>query len=127
MARLPITIYKKSVLATLVSFCTVFFYAFALVSLFAKQWIVLIICIIGGIAFTAWAEHINDKKIFKLWIKDLEKKGVREIVASSTEQAIALYNANPGKMTLNYIKNVNPQAARLIALRLEERKKASKK
>ena len=95
MARLPITIYKKSVLATLVSFCTVFFYVFALVSLF-----VLIICILGGIAFTAWGGHINDKKIFKLWIKDLEKKGVREIVSSSKEQAIALYNANPGKLTI---------------------------
>lgn len=124
MARLPITIYKKSALATLVSFCTVFFYAFALVALFSMQWVVLIICILGGIGTTAWAESINDKKIFKLWIKDLEAKGIRDIVVSSTEQAIALYNANPSKLTLKYIEKNNPYAGSIITLRIAERKKA---
>lgn len=124
MARLPITIYKKSALATLVSFCTVFFYAFALVALFSMQWVVLIICILGGIGTTAWAESINDKKIFKLWIKDLEQKGLRDIVVSSTEQAIALYNANPSKLTLKYIEKNNPYAGSIITLRIAERKKA---
>lgn len=99
-----------------------FFYAFALVSLFAKQWVVLIICIIGGIAFTAWAEHINDKKIFNLWIKDLEKKGLREAVAESAEQAVALYNANPCKRTLKYIEKVNPQAGSFISEQIEVQK-----
>lgn len=126
MARIPITIYKKSALATLVSFCTVFFYAFALVSLFSMQWVALIICILCGIGTTAWAEHINSKKIFKLWIRDLEQKGLRDVVISSTEQAIALYNANPSKMTLKYIEKLNPQASSYIVLKLAEQKKANR-
>lgn len=126
MARIPITIYKKSLLATLVSFCTVFFYAFALVSLLSMQWVPLVICILCGIGTTAWAESINDKKIFKLWIKDLEQKGLRDIVASSTEQAIALYNANPSKLTLKYIEKINPYAGSIITLRLADKKKSNK-
>lgn len=86
------------------------------------QWVSLIVCVLCGIGTTALTDHINDRNIFKLWIRDLEKKGIRDVVASSTEQAIALYNANPTKQTLSYIEKLNPQASSFIVLTLAERK-----
>lgn len=119
MARVPIKIYPKSLLATLASLLGSVFFMMAIVLALKMEWIGAIVCVLGLIGMNLWAEKINERKIekktFKLWVKELEKQGYDQMIAQSVEYAVSAYNAYPCKRTLKYIAQRNPYAARYIA------------
>lgn len=54
---------------------------------------------------------ISENKAFKKWKKQLEAQGIDQRVRGSLQDAVTVYNANPGKKTLSYIQTLNPVAA----------------
>lgn len=81
----------------------------------------LILCYGAGLIFIAigygWkklAKVIANNKNHRLWMKSLRKEGVLDQIPNNTELAIKLYEANPSKKTLKFIRKVNPQAAMII-------------
>ncbi len=108
-----VRIYKHSILATFLSmFGTGFSLGgiFILFNLEAGGIVILII----GICFMWWAESVNDKKTFTLWRKRLEENHIDQLITTSIADSVQVYNANPGKRTLEYIQGLNPQAAAYI-------------
>lgn len=73
------------------------------------------IILIGiGFGMQKLADVLNDKKTFKLWMKSLRDNGVLAQVPNNTELGVKLYEANPSKKTLKYLKKANPQAVLII-------------
>ena len=69
MARVPIKIYPKSLLATLVSLLGSGFFMMAIVLALKMEWIGAIVCVLGLIGMNLWAEKINERKIEKKTFK----------------------------------------------------------
>ena len=82
--------------------------------------------IIIGALLMLWASKINDNKAFKRWLKGAKEKNVDQIVSSSVNSAIEVYNIMPGKPMLNYIRTLNPQAAEIIEANSAAKKAKSK-
>ena len=119
MARVPITIYKKSFLASLVSIVGSIMMILGICLLF-EELVAGIICAVIGVAFLLWAPIISERKLFKLWIKDLKNKGVIEQLSSSNELCMQMYQANPHKRTIKFIAKYNTAAAETISASLRK-------
>ena len=113
MAR--ITIYKNSVLASLISILGYIFVIGGICVMFGGEIGGGIVMLIVGIALAMWASAISENKKFKTWKKELQAKGVEAQIRTSTQVAFQVYNAYPRSNTLNYIRSLNPAAAQLIA------------
>lgn len=122
MARVPIRIYKNSFLASVVSIFGTILSVSGIAMLFAVP-LGGIVCILLGIGLFIWGGEISENKAFKKWIKDLESKGVVAALPASSELCVKVYNANPCKKTLNFIRKHNPNAAQLIENSLAQNKK----
>lgn len=73
----------------------------------------IILGILGGVVDTTPEERKYNA--YLKWQSKMEKNGwTREILQSSTQKAIEYYRLRPENITLQYIKNVNPQAAQYI-------------
>lgn len=114
------TIYKNSVLATLLSIFSNILLLVGVVSIFSGAIPVSIFLIAIGIGMNIWASNIADKKSFKAWVKKLKENGVEAQMAQMPAVAFAVYKANPKKDTLKYIASVNPYAASEIQRMLDE-------
>lgn len=125
MAR--ITIYRKSVLATVVSIFGYFLLAMGVMGLMEKEYVMGVVCIAAAFGVHLWASVINDNKLFKLWKKDLEAKGLIPEIAMHQSVAIKCYNACPGNKALAYIRTLNPAAADEIARQLAAQKAQQEK
>lgn len=110
MARVPITIYKKSFLASFVSIVGSIMMVLGICLLF-EELVAGIICTVIGIGFLLWAPIISERKLFKLWIKDLKTKGVIDMLPSSRDLCLQMYQANPKKRTIKFIAKYNPSIA----------------
>ncbi len=119
MAMVPVTIYKKSFLASLVSIVGSIMLLLGIGLLF-EETVAGIICAVIGVAFMLWAPIISERKLFKLWIKDLKNKGVIDQLSSSNELCMQMYKANPNKRTIKFIAKYNIAAAETISSALEK-------
>lgn len=70
-----------------------------------------IICALIGVAFSILAPIVSERKIFKLWIKELKKSGVIGMLPSSRELCLKLYQANPQKRTIKFLAKYNPSVS----------------
>ena len=118
MAR--ITIYKKSAGATLASIGGYILAVVGIAGIFEGEALIGIFCIACGIGLAIWASSIAEKKAFKLWIKDLEAKGVISQLPHSPQLCLQMYQANPNKQTLDFIAKYNPSAAAAISASLNK-------
>lgn len=82
-----------------------------------------IILTVVGVACFFLANLINERAVFRKWIKHLKKQGITERLANSEEICIEVYNANPCKKTIKYIRKYNPAVADKL---LTENKKSEK-
>ena len=77
----------------------------------------LFICGAIGVALHYLAEFINNGK----WKKMVAKKGyTAKIAAGDVQAAIAVYNANPSKNTLDFISSYNPQVAQEVQAQIKK-------
>lgn len=125
MARIPIRVkvYKKSPLATVVNMIGTLMLLLGVGSVmgllsgsYEIGWFAIFLPI--GIICKIYAPKINEKKVFELWFKELKEKGIEQQLSSSLEVALAVFNANPHKRTLEYITMHNYQAGELIRKKL---------
>ena len=114
MARGIVITYPKCPLATTVS---IFGSATAITGLYmiVEDLTASLICIGIGAALLWWASVLANRKRFKLWVKNLQQKGVLFGLPASAELCAQVYQANPGKKTLRLIAKYNPLAAQQIA------------
>lgn len=117
MARITVTIYKKSPLATVISVCCPIMVLTAISLAFEKMWLPAIIFLVIGIWFLFLAPAVNERKLFKLWVKNIQAKGLEAHIAQSLDAAITVYNTYPNKKTIDYIRSLNPQFAYYIQQR----------
>ena len=122
---LHITLYKNSVLASLVSIV-------GSLSVLAGIALALGGAIFGGIFMAllgfgcaALASIISSRVQFRKWIKEMEKNGVIAQAKGNAVLAIKIFDANPTKQTLAYIRKLNPTAAGYIDQHLAAEKNAA--
>lgn len=120
MAR--ITIYKNSILATLLSFLSYFAVVMGIMLAFDSEILGGIAIVAVGIGIMALAAWVNSRATFRKWIKKLTKDGVIERAKSDTNLAVQIYKANPSKQTLDYIWKINVMAADYIERNLAPKK-----
>lgn len=131
MARFSYTVYKNSVLATIISFVSrltmVFGIFMAVEGLlegeFSLLGVGLVIGVIFGFGGTILAEMINTyQSNVKWWKNAIKKQGFEERITSSVDLCFQVYNANPCQWTLNKIRGMNPEAAAQIQQALANKK-----
>ena len=110
MAFVPITIYKKSALATTISIIGAILFILGLGLMF-EETAGAIVCLVLAIACMIIAPVINKNKIFKLWVKDLTKKGFVQMMPTSNDICYQIYSSNSEKRTINFIEKYNPAVA----------------
>ena len=67
-----------------------------------------------GVPLFLLGRHISQKKAFKKWWQELEKKGVIAEAMRSQDVALAIYKKDPRKWTLEAIRKIDPMAALAI-------------
>ena len=114
--------YKNSFLASLVSIigCLIILGGIAM---FSDSIGGAIAMIVVGLALAVWGKIISDAKAFKTWWKQVADAGLVPQIAQNTATAIAVYNKNPQKRTLEKIRELNPVAAQQIAASIAAKKK----
>lgn len=131
MARFSYTVYKNSVLATIISFLagimSVFGIFMAVGGLFSLEFSILgmgvILFVVFGIGGNILAEMINTyQSNVKWWKNAIKKQGFEERITSSVDLCFQVYNANPCQWTLNKIRGMNPEAAAQIQQALANKK-----
>ena len=114
--------YKNSFLASLVSIigCLLILGGIAT---FSESIGAAILIIVIGLALAVWGKIISDNKAFKTWWKQVVDAGLVPQIAVNTATALAVYNKNPQKRTLQKIRELNPTAAQQIQASIDAKKK----
>lgn len=120
MAR--ITIYKNSVLASLMSFLSYFLLLIGVVAAVNGEILGGVALFLIGIGVGILASSISERKRFKTWKKQIEDKGLIPAIQTDVQTALAVYNTFPGKNALEYIRTLNPAAADIISAQLAAKK-----
>lgn len=81
-----------------------------------------IVLILVGAALIFWGKNVSANKSFKKWWQQVVDANLVPEIARSTQTAIAIYNKNPQKRTLQKIAELNPAAASQIEQQLAARK-----
>ena len=110
MAFVPITIYKKSALATFFSILGAACIMMGFGIMF-QEVVGGIVCLVLAVCFMVLAPIINKNKIFKLWVKDLTQKGFVQMMPTSNDICYQIYSSNPEKRTIKFIEQYNPAVA----------------
>lgn len=128
MARVSVTIYKNSFLASIVSILGTGVALCGLMALLSREIAVGIVAILLGFGLMVLASSISDRKAFRTWLKEAKKKtDIDGMIRASVSSAIAVYNLYPGTYMLSYVSNLNPEAGRQIRQYLADQKAAQKK
>ena len=106
--------YKNSFLASLVSIFASGLAMMGILALLDKEILMGIVFLVISIPLFLLGKQISVRKSFKKWWKNLDESGVIAQAAASREVAIAVYQKNPTKQTLNAIRKINPAAAAAI-------------
>ena len=102
-------IYKKCILATIVSILGALAVYGGIMALFAKEFLAGVICFVVGVLIQVGAEQIAEGAAFKRWKKEVIAKGYANKVAMGNYTvAVQLYNQNTGERTLKYFESLNP-------------------
>ena len=125
MARLPITIYRHSFLATVVSLIGSVLMLSGLYLLFVQA-LAGVACILIGIVYSFIASAISKRKQFRLWIKSLKQQGIIALLPTSRELCLQVYQANPQKRTINFIAKYNPAVAQELTIWVKQTRQKSK-
>lgn len=131
MARVTYTVYKNSILATIISLFSRMFAMggvfMAVIGLMDGEFGMVgagaVMFVIFGIGGTALAEAINSRKTnVKLWKEVIRKQGWEAQIPNSVDVCFQVYNANPNPWTLGKIEKLNPAAAAQIRQALAAKK-----
>lgn len=130
MARISYTVYKNSILATILGFLSrvfaLFGFAMAIGGVMDGEFGMLgggAAFFVLGIGGTALAETINTHQSnVKWWKNTIVKQGWEAQIPSSVDVCFQVYNANPRQWTLNKIRELNPSAAAQIQQTLAAKK-----
>ncbi len=112
--RLPITIYKSSILASIVGTLGSIFMICGPIVMLEESFSEGLIPMTIGLVFCIFAYWLGKRAEFRKWLKKLKKSGELNDISTSTESALKLYALNPCKRTLKYIKSKNKTAADYI-------------
>lgn len=114
--------YRNSFLASVVSIfgCVLFLGGIAIIS--EGDVGAGIVTIVLSIPLLLWAKKISNDKAFKKWWKQITDNNLEPQIAQNVSTAIAIYNKNPQKRTLDKIAQLNPAAAEQIRSSLEAKK-----
>ena len=121
------TIYKKSILATIVSAFGGLLMALGVGSIVSGLFLEGLPMLGIGFAMECWSFVINDNKKAKIWKKQMQEKGLEDQIRNSESFAIEMYNLCPNKRVLAYLRTMNPAAAANIDKQLAEKKTNKKK
>ena len=134
--RIRFTIYKHSILATIISIFSMLFLIIGVMLLFVEpssefsgigeKIFVVLIFVAMGIGGNILAGKINENKKFSKWKKNIEKSGADLLISASVKDAVAAYNNCKGEKALEYIKTLNPQAGMIIDEELNKEVKIKK-
>lgn len=131
MARISYTVYKNSVLATIISLLSritaLFGFAMAIGGVMGGEFGMLgggaALFVIFGIGGGVLAENINiQQSNVKWWKEAIVKQGWEAQISNSVEVCFQVYNANPRPWPLNKIRELNPSAAAQIQQALAAKK-----
>ncbi len=120
MARVSYTVYKNSVLATIISFLTRMIAAGGIMAAvggvvdgeFGLLGAGAVLFVVFGFGGTALAEAINTHQSnVKWWKNAVRKQGWEAQIPNSVDVCFKVYNANPNNWTLNKIQKLNPAGA----------------
>lgn len=132
MASFAYTIYKNSVLATIISFLSGIFAVMGLLMAvmgvkegqFALVGMGIVMAVVIGFGGNMLARKINDSRSnVKWWKNAVRKAGWEEKIPNSEEVCFKVYNANPNAWTLKKLQKLNPAAAEQIRQSLAENSK----
>lgn len=121
MAR--IRIYKNSIVASFFSMCGYGLAIIGIIVAFSESVIGGIIVTLIGVGLAFWGAKISEKKQFRVWMKKIESDGIISRIKEDANVAVMVYNSNPGKRTLAYISQLNPDAGELIAENLRSKRR----
>lgn len=122
-----VTLYKNSIIASVLSLAGTILALGGVVSLVSSEPAGGIVLILLGVAMMLWASSISERKAFRTWLKAAkEKADIDGMIRASESSAITVYNLRPGKSMLRYICGINHEAGAQIKKRIQETK-ASKK
>jgi hypothetical protein len=103
--------YKNSFLASVVSIlgCVL---VIAGLSMFGEgETAAAILLIVCGVPIAICGKIISNNKAFKVWWKQVTDANLEPKIAQDINTAVAIYNKNPQKRTLQKIETLNPAAA----------------
>jgi hypothetical protein len=106
--------YKNSILA---SICSIFSYILLIGGMIVagtKDLRLGIWMVVLGVTLSIAAPIISENKKFKSWKQQVKSQGLASMIASSDQFAVDIYNTYPCKKALEYIRTLNPEAARSI-------------
>lgn len=121
MARISFTIYKHSVLATILDIFGKIYIFLGVMMLFSGAIPVSVIFILFALVLLKVASTVSEKKKFKLWKNKVIELGYDKQIRSSINAAIDLYNTYPGKYTRKYIAKLNPEAGEYIKKQMKKK------
>lgn len=125
MARIRITTYQNSLVASLLSLvgtCFWIFSGFCLIlmvqAIFSGEfeWEMLLMLSLGVLLFAAGvgvqvlARTISERNAFRYWVGKIRQAGLEPYIASSIDVALEVYQKNRTEMTVQYIQSLNPGA-----------------
>lgn len=115
--------YRNSFLASVVSILGCIFALCGIMMFPEGQILGGIICLILAVPLFILAKRISQNKAFKKWWQQVIDNNLEIQIAGSVQTAIAIYNKNPQKRTLEKIAALNPAAAAQIRQQLDAKKK----
>ena len=79
---------------------------------------IAIVIVLVAVLFVNIEERMTverrEREAFEKWRKMIVHNGYDRMISRSVPFAIDIYNKNPGRMTLIYISNLNPEAGNYI-------------
>lgn len=112
--RLPIAIYKSSVLASVIGTIGSVVLVCGPIVMIEESFFEGLIPLTIGMVFYLFSYWLAKRAEFRKWFKGVKKSGGLDDISCSLETATRLYSANPCKRTLKYIKSKNKTAAQYI-------------
>lgn len=79
--------------------------------------------LIAGLAIIGIVWLVMKNKSYDALIQTIKEKNLEPVIASSTEEAIAVYRLAPGSKLEKYIAGLNPEAGEYISKHRNELKK----
>ena len=121
MARLPITIYRNSILASIISIVGTICLVAGVCLVFEETITGIVMAIFGGV-FMLWAHCISENKAFRRWKKQLKTDGIIDMMPSSNDICMRVYYSNPCKKTIKFIGKYNSSVADELKSQMRRKK-----